>query len=274
MARNPAVNKGPALQDEIRGTEVCYGQAAMWWLGQATFCIKLGRTIIYTDPFFRAEDQDPPTLQELPLKPHEFTDAALICCTHEHLDHIDPLTLPGAAAVSPLAGIVIPAATCALVTGLNVPAGRLLPLRGDDKLERDGVVVNAIPAAHMSLDRTQEHGFRYLGYIFEGNGVTIYHPGDTQPYEGWSQRLSKFNLDVALLPISGNDNLFWQQAVYFCANHRPKLAIPMHYGLFPKYTEDPLVFAKGLSYNVPQQRVKILQVGERFIYGVKNVFTP
>lgn len=266
MARNPALKKGSELQDEIQRTEVPPHKAVLWWLGQATFCIKLGKAIIYTDPFYRDEDQSPSTLQELPLKPHEFTGASLICCTHEHLDHIDPQTLPGAAAASPQAGVVVPAATRELVTGMHVPRERILSMYGDDQIERDGVSVIALPAAHMKLEYTEAYGFRYLGYVFKGNGITIYHTGDTQPYEGWARRVARHELDIALLPISGNDNLYWQQAVYFCANHRPRLAIPMHYGLFPKYTEDPQVFAQGLSFNVPEQAVKILRVGEKFVY--------
>lgn len=268
-ARNPAVNRGAELQQEIRETNVPHGQAVLWWLGQATFCIKLGQKIVYTDPFYRAEDQEPKSMQEMPLRPHEFTDASLICCTHEHLDHIDPQTLPGAAAASPLAGVIMPLATREMVLKMNVPAERLLPMKGDDKLEKDGITVHALPAAHMKLDHNPQRGYRYLGYVIQANGVTIYHTGDTQPYAGWASRVAKFDLDIALLPISGVDNLHWQQALYFCANHRPKLAIPIHYGMFKGYTEDPLKLAEGLSNNVPEQAIRILQVGEKFVYSAK-----
>ncbi len=265
-ARTPALNRGPALQEEIRKTQLAEGQAAIWWLGQATFCIKLGRHVIYTDPFYRAEDQEPPSMQEMPLKPHEFTDASLICCTHEHLDHLDPLTLPGAAAASPLATVVPPAAIRDMTTRMNVPPDRLRTMRGDDLFTHEGISIHALPAAHMTLDYSEPDGYRYLGYVIQANGVTIYHSGDTQPYSGWATRVSKFKLDVALLPISGVDNLHWQQAVYFCANHRPRLAIPMHYGMFKNYTEDPLKFTEALARNVPRQPTRILQVGERLIY--------
>lgn len=269
MARNPAVKTGPALQNEILRTRVKRGQVAIWWLGQATFCLKFGDAIVYTDPFYRAEDQDPPTLQVLPLKPHEFANASLICCTHEHLDHIDPLTLPGAAAASPTAGVVFPKAATKLVKSLRIPVRQRLPMRGDDTLRRAGVTVRAIPAAHMTLDWTKKDGYRWLGYVFQGNGVTLYHTGDLQPYEGWYERVARFNLDVALLPISARDNLHYTQAIYFCANHRPRLAIPMHFGLFKDWTEDPRKFVEGLARNVPRQRTRVLRVGERFIYSRK-----
>jgi L-ascorbate metabolism protein UlaG (beta-lactamase superfamily) len=262
----PAVKKGHELQAEIRDTEVRHGQVALWWLGQASFCLKFGPAIVYIDPFFRPPDGDMAIMQEMPLKPHEFTGAALICCTHDHLDHIDPQTLPGAAAASPLAEVIVPQAACQKVASLNVPAGRIRTLSGDDQLDCAGVTVHALPAAHMELEHTPENGHKYLGYVLQGNGVTVYHTGDTQPYEGWARRVDRFPLDIALLPINGHDNLHWPQAVYFCALHRPKLAIPMHYGMFPGYTEDPLVFAKALSLNAPRQQVRILQVGERYMH--------
>ncbi|HYF51604.1 MAG TPA: MBL fold metallo-hydrolase [Planctomycetota bacterium] len=264
-ARNPAVKTGQGLLNEISSTRVNRGSVAIWWLGQATFAIKLGETLIYTDPFYRAADQDPPSMQEMPLKPHEFKHANFICCTHEHLDHIDPLTLPGAAAASPLAPVIIPAYTRDFVLKMNVPAERLTLMRGDDSIERNGVKITAIPAAHMKLEKN-DAGYRYLGYMIEANGLTIYHPGDTQPYEGWYERVSKFKIDIALLPISGVDNLHWMHATYFCALHRPKLAIPMHYGMFKGYSEDPLKFAESLANNVPSQAMKILQVGDLFTY--------
>jgi hypothetical protein len=40
----------------------------------------------------------------------------------------------------------------------------------------------------------------------------------------------------------------------------------MHYGMFEGYTEDPMIFAQGLANNVPEQLVRILQVGDCFIY--------
>ena len=93
MPRTAAIKRGPDLIQEIRAAEIPHGRVGVWWLGQATFCFKFGRTIVYSDPFYRAEDQPPEMICETPLKPGEFVDASLICCTHEHLDHIDPETL-------------------------------------------------------------------------------------------------------------------------------------------------------------------------------------
>lgn len=266
MPRTPAAKRGPELIDDIRQTPVPFGHVGVWWLGQATFCFKFGSTLVYTDPFYRDENGEPKTLAETPLKPHEYVGAAIICCTHEHLDHIDPETLPGAALASHHAKIVLPNWTVDFAAGLGVPRERMAQLRGDDSVTFEGVAVHAIPAAHMTLDHDEKLGYRYLGYVLEGNGVRIYHPGDMQPYPGWYERVKRYDpLDAAFLPINGVDNLHWQQAVYFCALHHPKLAVPMHYNMFTGYTEDPAKFTEALARNCPQQRSRVMTVGEGWL---------
>src|SRR5436190_7085784 len=108
MPRTMAVKRGTELIQEIRSAEIPHGRVGVWWLGQATFCFKFGSTIVYTDPFYRAEGHELKTLCETPLTPAEFVDASVICCTHEHLDHTDPETLPGAMQASPGAKLVLP----------------------------------------------------------------------------------------------------------------------------------------------------------------------
>ncbi|MSS72477.1 MAG: MBL fold metallo-hydrolase [Candidatus Latescibacteria bacterium] len=266
MSRTPAVKKGAVLQAEIAKTKLREGEAALWWLGQATFCFKIGEAVVYFDPFYRAEGQKPDTLQEMPLRPDEMTGASLICCSHDHLDHTDPLTLPGAAKASPQAPILLPHLARDVARKAGIPLKRMRVMRGDDAYTADGLHVTALPSAHMGVEYDLEAGHRYLGYVLQGNDVTIYHPGDTQPYVGWRERIDRFTLDVALLPINGNDNLFYPQAVYFCANHRPRVAVPIHYGMFAGNTEDPKKFTDLMAKNVPDQQVKVLRVGERYIY--------
>jgi L-ascorbate metabolism protein UlaG (beta-lactamase superfamily) len=266
VSRTPAVKKGQELQAEIAATKVGADQAAMWWLGQASFCFKLGEAVIYFDPFYRDENESPPTMQEMPLRPQEHTGASLILVSHDHLDHLDPKTLPGAAEASPDATVLLPSVGAQHAMESGVSASRLHRMKGDDIFERDGVRVTAIPAAHQRLERDDEHGYYHLGYVIQGNGVTLYHTGDVQPYAGWFERVHFFPIDVAFLPISARDNLHYTQAVYFCALHRPQLAIPIHYGMFPGYTEDPQKFVSQLALNVPEQQAQVLKVGELYLY--------
>lgn len=259
---NPAEQKSTALQQDVANTVVPHGQVALWWLGQSSFCIKLGRTVLYIDPYYREAD----IFQEMPLRPDEMTGAALICCTHDHADHFHPETLSGAAAASPDARIVIPEYCRERASVLDFDSKRIQSMRGDDTFEHAGVTVHALPSAHQKLEYDESLGYRYLGYVIQGNGITFYHPGDTQPYAGWDARLRRFALDIAFLPINGGDNLFYQQAVYFCAIHRPRLAVPIHYGLFDR-GELLAPFTELLATSVPEQQMVPLRVGGRYIFG-------
>ncbi len=263
MPRTPAFKKSADLIRDIRSTTIPSGRVGVWWLGQATFCFKFGATIVYTDPFYRDENHALKTLCETPLKPEEFVDASIICCTHEHLDHIDPETLPGAMRASPNAKLVLPNWTQDFTADLGVPRERMVPMWGDDTLSLGGVTIHAIPAAHETLDFDAHRGYRYLGYVIEANGARIYHTGDVQPYPGWYERVKKFEpFDAVFLPISAVDNLHWTQAAYFCALHRPKLAVPIHYNMFANYTEDPQKLVGALGKNCPEQKVRVMTLGE------------
>ncbi len=178
MSRTPAVRKGAMLQREIAGTKLKEGEAALWWLGQATFCLKIGESVVYVDPFYRGEGETPETMQEMPLRPGEMTGGTLICCSHDHLDHTDPLTLPGVAKASSKAPVLLPWLAWEVARKAGVPARRMRVMRGDDAYTAGGLHVTALPSAHMGVAHDPEKGYRYLGYVFQGNGVTIYHPGD------------------------------------------------------------------------------------------------
>ena len=263
MSRTLAVKKGKELVEEIRTAVVPHGRAGVWWLGQATFCFKFGDTIIYVDPFYRAEHHELRTLAESPLYPSEFQNASIICCTHEHLDHLDPETLPGAIQASPQARVVLPHWDVEFAAKMGVPRERMVEMRGDDTVALNGIKIYAIPTAHETLDFDPKVGYRYLGYIIEANGLRLYHMGDGQPYPGWFERVKAMEpYDAAFLPISAVDNLHWSQAVYFCALHRPKLAVPIHYGMVPGYSEDPAKFVDALAKNCPEQKTRVMNIGE------------
>jgi len=81
--------------------------------------------------------------------------------------------------------------------------------------------------------------------------------------------LRPFNVDVALLPINGNDpargvagNLDVKEAATLGKAIKAKLVIPCHYDMFTFNTADPKEFAKEAGkINQPYQ---ILKPGEHF----------
>ena len=63
----------------------------------------------------------------------------------------------------------------------------------------------AIPSAHDTLERDENGDYKCIGLIVQVAGRTIYHSGDAVPYEGLVERLSRWKIDAAILPINGRD---------------------------------------------------------------------
>jgi L-ascorbate 6-phosphate lactonase len=223
---------------------------AMWWLGQASVVLRAAGTTVYVDPFF----SDYPDRLAPPLfTPGDAPPADYVLCTHEHVDHFDPQTLPGMAQASPGARFVVPRHMVEQVTALGIAAGRVLGTQPDEVLHLGAVTLFSLPACHGLKAPPALYGFdfvecegqqlyRYLGYILEIEGVRIYHAGDTVIYDGLVQRLREQEIDIAFLPINGRSyfreqkdivgNMDEREAADLAAAAGVKLLVPIHYDMF------------------------------------------
>jgi L-ascorbate metabolism protein UlaG (beta-lactamase superfamily) len=267
------VASGQALLKDI-AAECPPGQGAFWWLGQHSFIVKVGQTVIYIDPYLAPSPtrQTPP-----PLKPEEVTNADLVLCTHDHGDHIDPDALPGIAAASPQALFVSPATTRERMLSLGIPENRHIPVSDGSSFPLpDSGVLWAIKAKHEFFDKGPL-GFPYLGYVIQANGVAVYHAGDTVVYDGLLTTLRDWELDVAFLPINGRDaeryrrnvigNMTFQEAVDLAGELNVGLAVPAHYDMFAGNMEDPRKFADYLDAKFPNVPCWIGPAGRRVPFG-------
>ena len=87
------------------------------------------------------------------------------------------------------------------------------------------------------LERNDQGEYRFLGYVFRLGSVTLYHSGDTIPYEGLSERVLAHQVDLALLPINGRGkgvpgNFTFAEATQLCHGARIPYLIPHHFGMF------------------------------------------
>jgi len=108
-----------------------------------------------------------------------------------------------------------------------------------------------------------------MGYVIEFDQWRIYHSGDTLFFDGMVEMLKPFEIDVAILPINGNDpsrgvagNLSCSEAAKLGNAINARVVIPCHYDLFSFNTADPDDFvheAKSIA-----QPYYILQPGEGF----------
>jgi L-ascorbate metabolism protein UlaG (beta-lactamase superfamily) len=93
-----------------------------------------------------------------------------------------------------------------------------------------------------------------MGYVISFGRWNIYHSGDTLLYPGMVERLLPFQVDLALLPINGDDptrgvagNLSILDAITFSQQISARWLLPMHYDLFTFNTADVNQFAGAAS---------------------------
>lgn len=266
----------PHLIGEIDRQRVPENAVALWWLGQASFALKAAGVVVYVDPYLQVSSNrlSPPA-----FAPEAVTNADLVVVTHDHLDHVDPNTLPGLAKASPSARFVAPSPIAGRVAELVGGAGRVVAARSDQpiKLEVRGAAVEVlpVPAKHEEFDMVGEE-YPYLGYSIRLNGVCVHHSGDTIPFEGQADRVKAHGVDVALLPINGRDfyrtrvgtigNFDFREAGDYATMIGADVLVPMHYGMFRGNTVPPGYVVTYLHDFHPEQSVHVMGQFGKYLY--------
>lgn len=266
---------GIELIKDIDDCIVEKGKLAFWWLGQLGYVIKLGKTVIYIDAFLsnRADRSIPPL-----LKPEEITNADIIMGTHDHEDHIDRKVWKQLSISSPNAKFIVPRLLVpSLSKDLDIPEDRFVGVDDGLSIHEKGLQVTGIASAHEFLDRDLDSGcYPYLGFVIEGNGLVIYHSGDTCIYPEYYSRLKQWeHFDIMFIPINGRSaarykigflgNMTYQEAVDLAGYFKPSLVVPGHYEMIPINGENPSLFTDylnvkytGISYWLGNHGEKVL----------------
>ncbi|WP_312886531.1 MBL fold metallo-hydrolase [Paenibacillus foliorum] len=262
-----------AMIREMDKTHMPYGMLAIWFLGQESVVIKGGNTIIYIDPYLAAQKA---RVFQAPFRPEDVTNAAYCLITHEHSDHLDPSTISVLAQKDNGTLFIAPGFCRSQMLDLGVSPGKLLDAATGQWWEGDGVRIKPVPAAHEELDYDPARDHRYVGYLLELNGVTLYHAGDTVIYPGLIDSLKAEHIDLGMLPINGRDAFRWARGLVGNMNYREaaelavaaeiETVIPLHYDMFAGNSEKPGYFVDYLYEHYPEQKFHVLARFERFVY--------
>jgi L-ascorbate metabolism protein UlaG (beta-lactamase superfamily) len=226
------------------------------WLGQAGFLIETGGARILIDPYLsdslakKYTGKQYPHIRMMPPpgKPEMLGKIDLYIVTHDHGDHLDPGTTAAIAGLCPSCLFIVPASSADTARERGVPAARLIEADAFSALEAGGIGIHPIPSAHeeLSIDEAGHH--RFLGYILNLAGMTLYHSGDCVPYPGIEKNLEPFHIDIALLPVNGRDaarkaanilgNFTLKEAVDLAASSSFPWMIGHHFGMFDFNTID------------------------------------
>lgn len=255
-------------------------QAHIWWLGQSGFLLQWDRRHLLIDPYLsdsltkKYQNTDKPHIRmtERVIKPEELDFIDVVTSSHNHTDHLDAETLIPLIKVNPDIQMIIPEANRDFVAErIGQPAEFPVGLNAGESKEVAQFKCHGIPAAHNEIDKDEKDRCRYLGYVIEFNGHTVYHSGDTLWHEEIIEALKPFDIDVALLPINGNKperrvagNLDPKEAVAFARTVHAGCIIPCHYEMFTFNTADPIeVEVEAIKAG---QEFKILKCGERYSF--------
>ena len=272
------LQQGADLVADIRRTALQEGGFRLWWLGQSGFLIQWSQQHCLLDPYLsdslsiKYADTDKPheRISELVIEPDCLDMVDVATSSHNHTDHLDAYTLGPLRAVNPDMQLIIPEANRSFVAD-RLGCDKNWPMGLSDGAQAGvkGFSFIGVPASHETLDTDTEGRHRCMGFVVRFGGWTVYHSGDTLLYDGLVERLQRWEIDVALLPINGRDpargvagNLDGPQAAKLAHDVGAKTVIPCHYDMFAFNTASPDAFVETcLALNQPHC---VLRLGESY----------
>jgi len=276
----PAFCKGQELQQQIYHAKN-NGNADsfdIWWLAQSGFLIQWNGHCVLLDPYlsdsltkkYLTTNKPHTRMSELVITPHLLDCIDIVTSSHNHTDHLDGETLIPIFKHNPGIQFIIPEANRNFVVD-RVQCDHDFPIgiNEGEQIQIMGFTFHGVPAAHNEIERDDRGRCKFLGYVIKFGKWTVYHSGDTLWYDSMVSTLKPFHIDVAFLPINGNDpsrgvagNLNTEEAAHLGKEIGARLVIPHHYDLFTFNTANPEDFASA-ARNV-RQPYKILKLGEHW----------
>ncbi len=278
------VLKDLELVEDFQAADDVTGALHVWWLGHAGFLMKWNGKGILIDPYLSdsmaiqftgGTTKGWPRLTERVIDPLMLSGIDLILATNNHLTHLDPETILAIRSASPNAKLVVPAGEKDRVTAQLGSAGpHIMPLSAGSFVEIDDMAVHGINAANPEILRDDEGNSHDLGYVVTMGPFAIYHSGDTLWHPTLVKEVRRWNLNLAILPISGYDpesgpnisnNLNGFEAAALAKAVSAGLVVPGHFDMFQADTvssEEFIYCCERLD-----QKYRVLQPGIRLTMG-------
>ncbi len=203
------------------------------WLGHASFKIIAAGKIIYIDPYAGNYDEK----------------ADVILVTHEHFDHFSREKI----------GLILDDHT-QIFSSTNVASqiNGAVGMKPGDTKEAFGIGITAVQAYNTNK-RFHPKGMG-IGFVIEAEGKKIYHAGDTDKIP----EMKYIKADVALLPVSGTYVMTAKEAVEAVKDIKPKIAVPMHYGVVAGTVDDAELF-KELVEKETDTKAVVIEEGRKIV---------
>ncbi|MCB8881935.1 MBL fold metallo-hydrolase [Acidisoma cellulosilytica] len=225
---------------------------SLYWLGQAGFLIRGGGLTLLIDPYlsdslaekYRGKPFPHQRMMLTPIAVADLPPIDLVLCTHAHTDHMDPRTLQPLLALQPQTRVISPRAKLTeAMTRASVDADRVVTMDAGETISPlPGLTIRAVRAAHETVERDAEGCHVFLGYAMTLGGCTVFHAGDTIPFDGQVDEVRALGADIALLPVNGRSaalaaqrvpgNFFLAEAIALTAQAGIPTMIAHHFDMF------------------------------------------
>lgn len=226
----------------------------LWWLGQSGFLLQWNGKRVLIDPYlsdsltkkYANTDKPHVRMSERVLNPDLLKNISIVTSSHNHTDHLDAETLSPVLKNNPAIKFIIPEANRDFAAErVKCKKESLLGLNERQSISLDEFTFHGIPAKHNEIERDANGNCRFMGYVIVFGKFKIYHSGDTLWFDEIVDLLKPFAVDVAILPINGNDperkvagNLDCEEAARLGKAINARRVIPCHYDMFDFNTAD------------------------------------
>ncbi|MBL7872896.1 MAG: MBL fold metallo-hydrolase [Cyclobacteriaceae bacterium] len=275
------LHQGESLANQIRLSkqEGNVDSMDIWWLGQSGFLIQWNKKCLLFDPYlsdslskkYATTNKPHERMSEVVISPELLDCIDIVTSSHNHTDHLDAETLTSLFQKNKNIQFVIPEANRNfIVDRLKCESNFPIGLTDGEEKTVAGFTFHGVPAAHNQIERDEQGRCRFMGYVVQFKKFSVYHSGDTLWYDDIVDILTPFQVDIAFLPINGNEpergvagNLNCEEAARLGKEIQAKLVIPHHYDLFKFNTADPKEFEREAKK--VNQSYKVLQLGEHVV---------
>lgn len=250
----------------------------LWWLGQSGYLLTWREKRVLIDPYlsdsltkkYATTNKPHIRMSERVVDPQLLTGISVITTSHNHTDHLDSETLIPVLKNNPHAVLLIPEANRTFICDrIQMPQDFPVGLNEGESVTIDECEFHGIPGRHNEIERDEHGRCKFMGYVIRFGPWHIYHSGDTLWFDDMVPLLKPFHLDLALLPVNGNDplrgvagNLNGKEAAALGKAIGAKRVIPCHYDMFTFNTADPKEFA--YEADKIRQPYRVLTPGEHF----------
>lgn len=172
-----------------------------------------------------------------------YNDADYIFVTHDHYDHFSEEDI--LKVKKDETKIIVPNDLLEKSKKLGFDKENILTVIPNSSYKIDDITFETIPAYNVNKN-FHPRANNWVGYIINLNNTIYYIAGDTDI----TQENRKVKCDVAFVPIGGTYTMTAKEAATLVNEIKPKIAVPIHYGLIVGTKEDATTFKNSLNNDI------------------------